>query len=212
MIAPAKRSRNVRPRWHAAFLVMLPTIVQQLRVAFRHLRDEAREEAVTEGLANACSAYQRLARQGRTHLAFPSALARFAATQVRDGRLVGSGQNSRDVLSRRAQRRKQFQVERLDRFENEENEWLEAVVEDPHTSVFEQVCFRVDFPDWLNRLTPRNRRVAEFLALSHSTSAAARHFRISPGRVSQIRRELYVSWQEFCGETNGLASVAGSSR
>ena len=199
VIAPIKKSRSVRPRWHAAFLMMLPVIVRHLRIAFRHLRPEAKEEAVAEALANACVAYQRLVKQGRAHLGFPTVLARFAAAQVRDGRQVGSGQNTRDVLSPRAQKKKQFQVERLDHFDEEENQWMEAVVEDPHTPVFDQVCFRIDFPEWLARLSRRNRRIAESLSIGNSTGAVAKRFRISPGRISQLRREFYESWQEFCG-------------
>jgi hypothetical protein len=179
--------------------MMLPIIVRHLRVVFRYLRAEAREEAVAEGLANACTAYQRLVKQGRAHVAFPTVLARFAAAQVADGRQVGSGQNTRDVLSPRAQKKKHFQVERLDHFDDEENEWMEAVVEDPHTPVFEQVCFRVDFPEWLDRLSRRNRRIAESLALGNSTSAVAKRFRISAGRISQLRREFYNSWHKLCG-------------
>jgi hypothetical protein len=199
VIAPIKKNRRTSPRWHRAFLVMLPVIVRQLRVTFRHLHGEAREEAVAEGVANACATYQRLAKQGRAHLGFPTVLARFAAAQVVDGRQVGSGQNSRDVLSPRAQKLKQFQVERLDRFNDEENQWMEAIVEDPHTPVFDQVCFRLDFPDWLARLSRRNRRIAGYLSLGNSTSAVAKRFRISAARVSQLRREFYNSWQVFCG-------------
>ena len=202
VIAPIKQPRNVRPRWHAAFLLMLPIIVRHLRIVFRHLRAEAREEAVAEGLANACAAYQRLVKQRRAHLGFPTVLARFAAAQVFDGRRVGNGQNTRDVLSPRAQRKKQFQVERLDHFDEEENQWMEAIVEDLHTPVFEQVCFRVDFPEWLARLSRRNCRIAQSLSIGNSTSAVARRFQMSPGRISQLRRQFYESWQEFCGATD----------
>ncbi len=202
MIAPIKKQRRVRPRWHKAFVVMIPVIVRYLRVAFRHLRAEAKEEAVAEGLANACAAYQRLAKRGRAHLGFPTVLARFAATQVCDGRRVGGGQNTRDVLSPRAQKKKQFQVERLDHFDEEEDQWMEAVVEDPHTPVFEQVCFRLDFPAWLARLSRRNRRIAQSLSLGNSTSTVAKRFRTAPSRISQLRRQFYKSWQGFCGATD----------
>jgi len=210
VITRVKKSRSRRPRWHAGFLAMMPTIVRHLRVAFRHLRAEAKEEAVAEGVANACVAYERLARQRRTHLAFPTVLARFAAAQVADGRRVGSGQNTRDVLSSRAQKKKGFQVERLDLFDEEEGCWIEAVIEDPHTPVFDQVCFRLDFPAWLARLSRRNRRIAEALSIGNSTGAVARRFRISPGRISQLRRQFYKSWQEFCGEARPGPALAAT--
>jgi len=37
-------------------------------------------------------------------------------------------------------------------------------VEDYQTPVPDQVCFRIDFPEWLSRLPNRDRRVAEALA------------------------------------------------
>ena len=139
--------------------------------------------------------------QGREELVFTTVLARFAVRQVWAGRQVGTRLNVKDVSSRYAQRRKQIRLERLDRFDPKENRWLEAVVEDHRTPVPEQVCFRVDFPEWLKTLSRRDRRVAQCLAAGHSTGDVARRFGISSARVSQLRRELYDSWQEFHGET-----------
>jgi len=39
------------------------------------------------------------------------------------------------------------------------------------------------------------------LASSETTKATARKFRVSPGRISQTRRELETAWQEFQGES-----------
>ena len=211
MIAPIKQALATRPAWHEHFLAMYPDIARYLRMAFRNLDAEAREEAVAEGLANACAAYRRLVEQNRTDRAFPTVLARFAAAQVIDGRRIGSGQNSRDVLSRRAQRKKRFHVDRLDRFCDHKNGWLEAVVEDPRTPVFDQVCFRIDFPAWLARLSCRNRRIAEALALGDSTQAVARRFQVSPGRISQLRRELHRSWHGYTEGTDSLETLCATS-
>ena len=41
---------------------------------------------------------------------------------------------------------------------------------------------------------------AKVLANGETTSAAAKKFRITPGRVSQIRRELEQAWHRFQGE------------
>lgn len=128
-----------------------------------------------------------------------------------DGRRVGSRQNTRDVLSRRAQRKKRFQVERLDRFDDHENGWREAVVEDTRTPVFDQVCFRIDFPAWLARLSSRDRRIAELLAVGNSTKTVARQFRLSAARVSQLRREFYLSWREFTEEDSDGVKAHGAT-
>ena len=104
------------------------------------------------------------------------------------------------MLSPYAQQQKGIHVERLDRFDEEDNEWVEAVVEDDRTPIPDQVAFRCDFPVWLKRLSRRNRRIAEALAVGHTTGDVARRFKVSPGRISQLRRLLQQSWQEFQGE------------
>ncbi len=38
--------------------------------------------------------------------------------------------------------------------------WRQAVVENHRTPVFQQVRFRIDFPAWLARLSPKQRKVA----------------------------------------------------
>ena len=55
-----------------------------------------------------------------------------------------------------------------------------------------------------------HRRIAEALALGHTTADVAKRFRVTPGRVSQLRRELQNSWQTFHGET--IENVQRSER
>jgi len=43
------------------------------------------------------------------------------------------------------------------------------------------------------------RKVAKVLATNERTSAVARRFRLSPARISQLRRELEHSWRAFQG-------------
>jgi len=63
------------------------------------------------------------------------------------------------------------------------------------------VAFRCDFPEWLDTLSRRNRKIALKLAIAESTGRVARMFRVSPGPVAQLRRELAASWKQFTGET-----------
>lgn len=201
MIAPIQRPiprrRNPDPAWHAAFLAMLPAIRTHAKIAFRHLNPEAREEAVQETTCNACCAFKRLAELGKLELAYPGVLARYGVAQVKDGRKVGGHLNCKDVLSEYCQAKKHVRVERLDRFDEEEGQWLEAVVEDHRTPVADQAAFRCDFPEWLAKLSPRDRRIALRLAQGERTGVVARQFRVSPARISQLRRELHDSWREF---------------
>lgn len=202
MIAARKPSRckKSRPVWHDGFLAMVPTIRRSARVAFRHLGEEAQEDAIAETVANALVAYVRLFEQGKIDLAYPTVLARYAIAQINSGRRVGNHLNTKDVLAEAARKRHGFTVESLNRFDKHVGEWIEAVIEDTRTPVPDQAAFRCDFPEWLTTHSPRNRRIAEALALGRSTSEVARRFKISAGRVSQLRSELHDSWLEFHGE------------
>lgn len=197
---PKQRAATVT--WQERFLGMLPAIQTYARVAFGHLDAEASEDAVEEVVANCLVAFVRLVQLGKIEVAYPSVLARFAVSQFRDGRRVGNRRNGRDVLSPYAQKRNGIVVERLDRFRKDASEWAEALVEDQRTPVLDQVAFRCDFPAWLDTLSCRNRQVAEALSLGHTTGAMAKRFKVSPGRISQLRNELQQSWLEFQGETS----------
>ena len=97
MVSATRRRRMAA--WHAGFLAILPAIHRYLKVAFRDLDPEARDEAIQEGVCNAMIAYLRLHEQGRVEQAYPSPLATYAARQVRDGRKVGGELNIKDVSS-----------------------------------------------------------------------------------------------------------------
>ena len=104
--APNPRRRKPVPAWHRELLAMLPKIVAHARVCFRHLKPEARGEAVQEVVCNALKAFVRLVELGKADIAYPSPLARYAVAQVRDGRKVGASLNIKDVLSPYCQRQK----------------------------------------------------------------------------------------------------------
>ncbi len=199
MIALARtpRSRSsARLAWHAGFMNMLPAIRQQLRFAFRELAAESRAEAIADATANAAIVYARLFQLGKTDVAYPSALARFAVAQYRAGRRVGNSLNVNDVMSCYAQRNRGLRVERLDWPDAEEG-WKEILVEDRACTPAELAASRIDFDDWLGRLSAKRRRIAKRLALGETTQRVAQRFRLSPGRISQLRRELNADWLAF---------------
>ena len=66
----------------------------------------------------------------------------------------------------------------------------------------DQVIFRNDFPAWLRTRTERDRRVAQDLMVGERTKNVARKFGMSPGRVSQLRRDFHEDWQRFEGDLN----------
>ena len=203
--AKSTRCKKNPPAWHAAFEAMLPIIETHARIAFRRLDAETREEAVQETACNACQAYARLVELGKTDVAFPSALARFGVSQTRAGRKVGGKLNVRDVSSDYCQKAKHILVERLDRFDFEDEAWAEILVEDKHAGPAETAIVRIDFSTWMQLLPRRLRKIATFLARGETTTDAAKRFRISQGRLSQIRKELFLAWHRFQGDEPVMA-------
>ncbi len=202
MIATSKLSDSVTdaPAWHRPFLAMIPTIHRKARFAFRKARPELQQDLITEVIANAMLAYVRLMELGKQDLAFASALGRFAVAQVRVGRRVGSRLRVGDVMSQYAQRQKDFRVERLDQFDDEENCWQQLVVEDKRATPADVAAVRIDFASWLRLLPRRRRKIALALAGGETTKTAAKKFEVSPARISQLRLWLKESWLRFQGE------------
>ena len=188
------------PAWHAGFVAMLPDICRHAKRYFRGLNPEAKEEAVNEVAASALIAYHRLVELGKVDLAYAAPLADYGCRQYCDGRRVGLRQNSKEVTSDHCQRRHHFAMVSTE-------EWRELADQRQSTPA-EIAAVRVDFADWLETLTPRDRRLVKVLARGETTRRAARLFRVTAGRVSQLRRELSRKWHRFVGENDAEAVTA----
>ncbi|MCY2991234.1 MAG: hypothetical protein NTY19_25680 [Planctomycetota bacterium] len=201
MIARAKQTRpSTVFACYAKFLSLLPAIQEQARFAFRNEDPERRQDLTAEVIANCWAAFVRLVERGLIDVVYPTPLAQYAIKQVRDGRRVGAKLNVRDVSSDYAQRLKQFTVQRLDVFDEREGEWKEVLIEDRKAGPAETAAARIDIAEWFARLPKKKRRIAAMLATGETTKRTARKFRVSPGRISQTRRELQTAWQEFQDE------------
>ena len=187
----------------AAFLRILPRIRTHARVWSRHVACPGlREDFVCEAVALAWRSFLRLAERGRDATQFASALASLAVRAVRSGRRLFGQQRSRDAMSPSAQRRHGFLVEELlrpavhERLRHEplgqrrQDAFEERLRDNAQTPVPEQVVFRCDFPTWLLTLSRRNRTVVAELVAGEGTGDVARKFGLSPGRVSQLRRQF----------------------
>ena len=184
------------------FLALLPKIELQGRFFFRHLQcPHSRQEAIAEMVALAWKWFLRLAERGKDAGQFPSALATFAARAVCSGRRLCGMDAANDVLSPRAQRRHHFTGGTLREGSSlNDNVWDEALHDNTLTPVDEQVCFRLDFPAWLRTRTDRDRRMVQDLMQGERTLDIARKYRVSPARISRLRRDFQQDWKRFCGE------------
>ena len=211
---PAARADSVGSL-HAAFLSILPRIELHARLYFRGLRCPHRQDdAVQETLALAWRWFVRLVERGKDPLTFPTVLAAYAARAVRCGRrLCGQG-SGKDVLSPLARQRHGFAVEGLpssvraahdERYgvaggQRRQDAWEERLRDNTQTPVPDQVCFRLDFPAWLLTLSDRNRLIVDDLMAGEGTGDVARKSGLSPGRISQLRRQFEDGWAIFCCE------------
>lgn len=199
MIAiPKKRRRKFTAKHQELFVTaMLPTITRIAHQNFSHLDPEAKEEATAEVVAAAFIMFVGLVRDGRESLAFPSVLAMYGVRRVRIGRMAATPMNVRDVSSIYCQVKKHI---RLDKYDHDTQSWEEILVEDKHATPADIARVRIDFADWLRTLSRRTRRIAEVLSTGETTSNVAKRFHVSAGRISQLRRQLKESWDEFCGD------------
>jgi hypothetical protein len=202
MIARAKKSpRNSSVfACREKFLSILPAIREQARFAFRNENPERRQELTAEVIANCWAAFVRLVERGLIDVVYPTPLAGYAIKQVLVGRRVGAKLNVLDVSSEYAQRLKQITVERLDLYDEQKGEWREVLIEDRHAGPAETAAARIDIGEWFDSLPKHKRRIAKTLATGETTKRTALKFRVTPGRISQTRRELQNTWQEFQGE------------
>lgn len=188
------------PAWHAGFLALLPAVRDQLRFTLRGLSPDERAEAMAECIASIAVSYAKLHARGKTDVAFVCTLADFAVRQYFAGRRVGNKLNSDDVTSPYAQRRRRICVKSLDQ-RNPAGEWKEIVVEDGRATPADVAASRIDLDDWFSQLPSLKRGIAQRLATGETTKDTAREFDLTPGRISQLRRELEVDWLAFHGES-----------
>jgi hypothetical protein len=209
---------------HPEFLNLVPLIRRHALVTFRHRSAADREEAAAEAVAAAFESYLALKSRGKDPAKeFPSILAVFAVLHVKDDRHVGGRSSSTDVLSPKAQQRRGFRVEALPTCRTSHEELYASAVgqrrcdaleeqlrDNTRTPVPDQAAFRIDFPAFLRTLSHRDRELAQFLSLGHTASQAAARFRLSPGRVTQLRQRWCREWRLSQGEEAGAANTSQS--
>ena len=189
--------------WQAGFLAVLPAIQTHARIQFRKLPPERREDAIQEAISSACYSYHRLAVRGRLHVVRPSMLATYAVNYVRNFRHLGGRQDSaRDVMSPLCQRRHGVRVHEFQAAQSGDivDGWRYLTLPNRKAKIPDLAAFRVDFAAWLRSLSHRDRRIVDRLACGDRTMEVADKFRLTWGRVSQLRRRFERDWCVFQGE------------
>lgn len=186
----------------AAFLAVLPAVLHHAQIQFRfvrcvHARDDLHQEALAYGLK-----WTRLLwARGKDVRDFPSALATYAVLAVRNGRRLCGMCPAKDAMNAATQARLGFTCERLPLCEPPPEAALaHALADNTRSDIPAQVAFRIDFPAWLHTRTRRDRAIIRDMLLDVRTTDLATRHRVSPARVSQLRREYLAGWLSFVGD------------
>jgi len=185
------------------FLAIFPKVMQHACFAFRGMRDfHSFEDCVQETLALCWHWSCRLWEQGKDAREFPTTLAAYVTRHVKNGRsFVGRKTYRADALSPLAQRIHGFLTQALPAVEAQTGSpWQEALEDNTQSPPDEQVAFRLDFPAWLASLSDQDHRIAEDMAVGDTTQELSGRYRVSPARISGLRRELREDWRTFVGE------------
>ncbi len=209
MIAIPKPKPAV-PAWHEHFMSMLPQIRRLASLAFRDLPPQTRDDRIADVVAHAVVAFEALYEQGKVDLAYPSVLALYGIKRTKVGRMVGVKQNVRDVSSEHCQFVNGVKVERLDRYDTTDEVWETVLVEDRSAGPAEIAAARIDIGDWCSLFSDRDRNIAGALAVGGTTNEVAREFKVSPSRISKMRRQFCESWRKFQGEPMGGSVGVGA--
>jgi hypothetical protein len=180
------------------FEAWIPRVARLASWAFRRCEQDLREELIAETIADVFCAYARLVDCGREHDAHLTVLAGYAIKRVGSGLRTGTPRNLYDLTSRYSQLRSGLRVESLD-VSSTDREWQQLIVDSRRATPADVAALRIDLRCWLATLSVRDRAIALMLAVGESTSHVARTVGLSPGRVSQLRQELFEAWQRFHG-------------
>ena len=126
-------------------------------------------------------------------------IVQYSAKHVRAGKLIG-GYPVNDVMSRFSHQAGGHFVTTLPNSEEE------AAAAEVHDALWdrcpgpaEEAACRVDYADWLARLSEKQRAVAEGLASGFNVSETAKRRGVSRAAVQDIRKTLARKWDEHEG-------------
>ncbi len=187
---------------HADFNAVLPRIIRHARVMFRAIQCyHTKQDKIQEVCGHCWRWIQELHQLGKAWWTFVSRLADYACRAVRSGRRIAGMISAKDVMNEITQTRKGFYVGKLPDYSTEScNPLAEALSDNTVSEVPDQVAFRLDFPEFRGSHSQRDQRLMDDLMLGHRTKDVARKFRMSEGRISQLRRQFYEGWGRFHSE------------
>jgi hypothetical protein len=203
---------NAIEQLHTQYLELVPRIEQHANIFFRGIPcAHKRADKVAECLALGWKWFLSVQEKGKDISTFTMVFVYLVAKAVKSGRKLTGMEKAKDVMSQQAQARNSFTVESLPASNQRSHDnlygtsdgqrlqdiWEERLQDDLQTPIPDQVAFRLDWPRFIATLTQRDRELAEFLSLGHRAKQAADRFKLTPGRVTQLRQQWCREWQIF---------------
>lgn len=140
--------------------------------------------------------YQARARKGT-----PGTVAHNACLKVLGGRGLGMGVSVRSIDHPRPVRSQDGERKRVEPATKRGLFHLQHFAKEGEDPA-EIAAFWIDFSDWRSRLSKRKREMVRAFLEGLTTREAARFFKVSPGRISQIRRELEQEWDDMFADAD----------
>ena len=174
---------------------MLPYFRHYARRYSRNKRID-RQDVIQDLIGLALQIYNSAVRRGKEVYYTP--LMQYAIKRYKSGRRC-RGYNSTDILSEHAQMLGRSEVHS---FHDGEREDRHHFMEDRRVSVADAVQFKIDYEDWYEQQSERDKRIITDLSRGERTGDVAKKYGVSDGLISQYRKRYRNSWDNFIGDTH----------
>ena len=168
-----------------AFAGLVPAVSRGIKYKLKSMKvlcADDKAEAIADCVALAMTEFERATRNG--HEVTATSLVRYAIQGFRAGRRVGQTSHRLEVTARMPKQRALF---------------FDDIAGDNRTNPADVAAFAIDYADWRSGLIGAPLQVCDLLAEGYRAADVADVVCLSRGRVSQVRGELALSWDEFQG-------------
>ena len=168
------------------FAGLVPAVSRSIKYKLRTMKvlcGDDQNEAIADCLALAMVEFQRATRNGYTPTGHT--LVKYAMRQYRAGRRVGQVSHCPEVTARMPNQRALF---------------FDDVVGDTRSNPADVAVFTIDYAEWHSQLIGAPLQVCDLLTDGYRPSDVADIVGLSRARVSQLRGELALSWDDFQGD------------
>jgi hypothetical protein len=167
------------------FARLVPAVSRGIKYKLKSMKvlcADDQNEAVADCLALAMTEFARATRNG--HDCTATSIVRYAMRQYRAGRRVGQASRRPEITARMPKQRALF---------------FDDVAGDSRGNPADIAAFAIDYAEWHSHLIGAPLQVCDLLGDGYRPSDVADLVALSRGRVSQMRGELALSWDDFQG-------------